>query len=253
MRRILIPILPCLLAAQPTPEPARIQAFQATAKAVRRGAPVTLRWSVTGADQVRLDPIGLILPAKGEITHMVAGRTVYWLHVANASGGQSAPLVIEVMPEEGLPPQPQPPLLAPVLPVDLPKLADLPAFPVLQARPVQATGAVATRRDLRRKGSRQVWIQYAALVSPRMVLRLQRSLQKVAATESTVQGHARRSGRPYHLVRSGPYGSVLEARTRLHAMAPALQRLNLRPIVILGPFQGLGPAPVYLADSRRPE
>jgi hypothetical protein len=224
MRRLLLSFLPCLLAAQAVPEPARIQAFQTTAKAVRRGGAVTLRWSATGADQVRLDPLGLILPAKGELTHLVTGRTVYWLHVTNAAGGQSAPVVVDLLPEEpalALPPPPAPP--------ELPRLAALPP----------------AHRHARRRGPRRAWIQFAATVSPQGAERLRRNLQRVAAMDATLLARARRAGRPYQLVRTGPFPSVQVARLRLEALAPAMQALNLKPIIVVGP----APATTYLASA----
>ena len=100
MRIALLSLLPSLLCAQLPPEPASIQVFQATAQAVRRGGTVTLRWSVAGTDRVRLEPLGQDLPSRGELTQPVNGRTVFWLHATNLRGGQSMPLVVELLPDD---------------------------------------------------------------------------------------------------------------------------------------------------------
>ncbi|WP_306598934.1 hypothetical protein [Geothrix sp. 21YS21S-2] len=247
MKRILLSLLPCLLAAQTVP--AHIEAFQTTAKAVRRGGTVTLRWSATGVDQVRLDPLGLILPAKGEITHLVTGRTVYWLHVTNGAGGQSAPLVVDLLPEEPVPappPTPAPSVLPPMMPLERPRLAALPAVPSSPA-PV-----LRVALPLPHHAPRAVWIQFAATVSPRGAARLQRTLLRTAATESSLVVRHRRAGRPYQLVRSGPFPSVQAARLHLQGLAPAMKALRIRPIVVLGPAQPLSLGTTYIADSRQP-
>lgn len=263
MRRLLLPLLPCLLSAQATQEPARIQAFQATAKSVRRGEAVTLRWSATGADHVRLDPLGLILPAKGEITQMVSARMVYWLHVVNASGGQSLPLVVELLPETPVPAVP--PVAAPMLPAappapvrtaplqqpaapeDRPKLAGMKP-PQPRALPASQPAA---HREARRPGQRRAWIQFAAMVSPRAVTRLQRSLQRVASADSIVLVRHRHAGRPFQLVRGGPFPTLHEARLRLRELGPAMRALGLRPIILVGPPQPINPGATLIADSRQ--
>lgn len=272
MKRLLFPFLPCLLAAQAAqaaPEPAHIQVFQTTARAVRRGDTVTLRWAATGADQVRLEPLGLILPAKGEITHLVTGRTVYWLNVSNAAGGQSVPLVVDLLPEALAPtvpaepaarpstlspagapalpsaPTPAPPSSLPV-PPEAPKLAERPTSPapreaVLPAPPV--------RRLARYRGPRRAWIQFAATPSPGVAARLRGRLRRAAGMDATLVAR-RRSGRMLHLVRNGPFPSVQAAQLRLRELAPALAALHLRPLIFVGPPQAV--AGTYLADARQP-
>ena len=264
MRHLLLSLLPCLLSAQVLPEPAHIQTFQTTAKAVRRGGTVTLRWSATGADQVRLDPLGLILPAKGELTHLVTGRTVYWLHITNAAGGQSAPLVVDLLPEEpATAVTPAPLLVAPVLPPELPRLAALPPVAQPQARPPQvapsqvpllpvALAATTPRRLVRRHGPRRVWIQFAVTVSARGAARVQRSLQRAAALDSTLLVRNRRSGRPFQLIRTGPFPSVAAARARLQELGPAMQALKFKPILVFGPPQPVAVGTTYLAEARQP-
>ena len=246
MKRLLLPLLPCLLSAQALPEPARIQAFQTDAKVLRRGGTVTLRWSATGATQVRLEPIGLILPAKGELTHVVMGRTIYWLHVTNASGGQSVPLVVDILPEEPSLAAPATPLPAPPpMPPEWSRLSGQPTLLSFQpsARPLAT--------PVRHHGSRRVWIQFATTVSTRGAVKLQGRLQRAAAMGSTLTVRLRRSGRPYQLVRSGPFPSVQAARLRLEELAPALRALNLKPLIIVGPPAPTALGTTYLADARQ--
>jgi hypothetical protein len=273
MKRLLFPFLPCLLAAQAVqaaPEPAHIQVFQTTARAVRRGDTVTLRWAATGADQVRLEPLGLILPAKGEITHLVTGRTVYWLNVSNAAGGQSVPLVVDLLPEALAPTvpagpaarpstlspavapalpsvsTPAPPSSLPVLP-EAPKLAELPPSPASREAILPAP---AVRRLARHRSPRRAWIQFAATTSPGVAARLQGRLRHAAGMDATLVARRRRSGRMLHLVRNGPFPSVQAARLRLRELAPALAALHLRPVILVGPPQAV--AGTYLADARQP-
>jgi len=250
MKRFLLALLPCLLTAQTIQEPAHIQAFQTTAKAVHRGATVTLRWSATGAEQVRLDPLGLILPAKGEITHMVTGRTVYWLHITNAVGGQSVPLIVDLLPDEPALAVPAVPLL---VPPELPRLTDLPPVPAAEAPAVPvALSTPPARRLARRRGPRRVWIQFATTVSSKGAARLKRNLQRIAATDTTLLVRNRRTGRPFHLIRTGPFPSLQAARLRLQELTPAMQALNIKPIIIFGPAQPRALGTTYLADSRQP-
>jgi hypothetical protein len=263
MKRLILSLLPCLLSAQALPEPARIQAFQTSAKVMRRGGSVTLHWSATGADHVRLEPLGLILPAKGELTHLVTGRIVYWLHVSNAAGGQSAPLVVELPPEETAPAVPAAPILAPpamppVMPLamaaDLPRLASLSPVQALSAPALPvALPAGPPRRLARRHAPRRAWIQFAALVSTKGAARLQRNLQRVASMDATLLLRNRHSGRPFQLIRSGPFPSVQAARLRLQELAPAMHALNIRPLIIVGPPQAVTLGTTYLADGRQPK
>jgi hypothetical protein len=246
MKRILLTFLPCILTAQIIPEPAHIQVFQTTAKAVHRGATVTLRWSATGAEQVRLEPLGLVLPAKGEITHRVTSRIVYWLHVTNGVGGQSVPLVVDLLPDE---PALAVPAVPPVAPPDWPRLADLSPVPPSQAPALPPPPA---RRLARRRGPRRVWIQFAATVSTKGAAKLKRNLKRLAATDSTLLVRNRRTGRPFQLIRSGPFHSLQAARLRLQELAPAMQAMKIKPIIIFGPPQPVAAETTYLADSRQP-
>lgn len=229
MRHLLVSLMSCLLCAQVPPEPARIQVFQATATGVRKGGTVTLRWSVVGADRVRLEPLGQELPARGEITQPVNDRTVFWLHANNLRGGQSVPLVVELLPDDPAFPnlngiQPPAPVQPPAVPVLLPA-----PMPALATRP---PAAPPKRRAARRAGARPAWIQFAAMVNPRHLRRLQKNLLRAAATQASLWPVTRRSGPPMQLVRSGPYPTVQAARARLRELAPLMASLRLQPIII---------------------
>jgi hypothetical protein len=263
MRHLLLSLLPCIVVAQPAPEPARIQAFQVSAATVHKGGSVTLRWSVTGATQVRLEPLGLVLPAQGEITHLVTGRTIYWLNASNQAGGQSRPLVVEVLPDEPLPAVLQPalpvqPLAPPVaptpgLPVAAPQLAALAAPAAKAAEAPAALPAQPVRRAAHRRLTRRAYIQFATMVSTRPIAGLRRNLKRLAATDSTVLTRHRHSGRPFRLIRSGPFPTVQAARQRLRELEAALKPLNLRPIVVLGAPQAMTQDTTMMADARAPE
>jgi hypothetical protein len=101
--------------------------------------------------------------------------------------------------------------------------------------------------------ARRAWIQFATLVSARPVAHLRQNLKRVAAADSTVVTRHRRSGRPFQVVRSVPFATVKEARLRLRELEPAMKTLNLRPIIIVGPYQPVAPEATYLADGRKPE
>jgi len=238
MRAILLSLLPCILCAQVPPEPAHIQVFQASAAGVRKGGTVTLRWSVAGADRVRLEPLGQDLPARGEITQPITGRTVFWLHANNLRGGQSIPLVVELLPDD-----PAFPNLNGIQPPPAP--VQLPAAPAFQPAPMpalaaQPPAAPPKRRVVRRTGPRPAWIQFAAMTSGRSLRRLQRNLLRVAATEAGLWPSARRSGPRLQFVRSGPYPSVQAARLRLRELAPMMASLGVEPIIITSPRSKAG-------------
>jgi hypothetical protein len=247
MRIALLSLLPSLLCAQLPPEPASIQVFQATAQAVRRGGTVTLRWSVAGTDRVRLEPLGQDLPSRGELTQPVNGRTVFWLHATNLRGGQSMPLVVELLPDDQAFPnlngvQPLPAVAPPV-----------PAAPALLHVPIPALAALPPKRRLvRRSGPRPAWIQFAAMVNPRYIGKLQRKLLRTAATEATLVSKPRRSGAPMQFIRSGPFTNVQAARRRLRELAPVMASLQLRPIIITGPGPLNAPAHFEVASVRDP-
>ncbi|HLO68481.1 MAG TPA: hypothetical protein VK188_15770 [Holophaga sp.] len=252
MRNLLIAFMPCLLAAQVPQDGARVQSFQASAKAVRKGGTVTLRWSAAGADTVRLEPVGLVLPARGEITHRIEDRTIYWLHVTNATGGHSVPLVVDLIPEP-LPPAPAPmPLPQPALQPELPRLATLPAVPPSPALPVnrpEPRPVQVAHVTVRTQAARKTWIQFASVVGTRKAARLRSSLLRLASAETSVVVR-RGKGRTYQVVRSLAFPTAQEARTRLAELEPALRALRIRPMLVYGPAQPVTPAVLYAGAER---
>jgi len=70
-------------------DPARICAFDASAKAVLPGEPVVLKWECAGSAKVRLEPGGLELDGKSEVRYTITAN--------NAAGGQSRTVEVSVM------------------------------------------------------------------------------------------------------------------------------------------------------------
>ena len=81
----------------PLGEAARICAFDASAKAVLPGEPVVLRWECAGSAKVRLEPGGLELDGKSEVTVTPLENTRYTITANNAAGGQSRTLEVAVL------------------------------------------------------------------------------------------------------------------------------------------------------------
>ena len=213
MRFLVLWALGCLLPAQAPvvpPEPARILLFQATPPAVNRGGTVTLRWFATGTDRVLLEPVGREFPARGTVTQIVTGRSVFWLHAANAKGGQSTPLVVEQLAE---------------------------ASPDLQAPP-RSTGRAV--QPARASGPAGAWIQFAALAEPANLARLRRALRRFETITGALSVTEARGvqGRNASILRAGPFPSLQEARKRLQVLKPRIRSLHIRPFVALEP----GPA-----------
>ncbi|WLT32797.1 hypothetical protein [Geothrix sp. PMB-07] len=78
-------------------DPARICAFDASAKAVLPGDPVVLRWECAGSAKVRLEPGGLELDGKSEVTVTPLESTRYTITANNAAGGQSRTVEVAVL------------------------------------------------------------------------------------------------------------------------------------------------------------
>ena len=78
-------------------EPARICAFDASSKAVLPGEPVVLRWECAGSAKVRLEPGGLELDGKSEVTVTPLESTRYTITANNAAGGQSRMVEVSVL------------------------------------------------------------------------------------------------------------------------------------------------------------
>lgn len=81
----------------PLGEPARVCSFDASSKAVLPGEPVVLRWECTGSAKVRLEPGGLELDGKSEVTITPLESTRYILTATNAAGGSSRSLDVAVV------------------------------------------------------------------------------------------------------------------------------------------------------------
>ena len=81
----------------PLGEPARICAFNASASAVLPGQPVVLRWDCTGSAKVRMEPGGMELDGKSEVTVTPLESTRYTITANNAAGGQSRTVEVSVL------------------------------------------------------------------------------------------------------------------------------------------------------------
>ncbi len=81
----------------PLGEPARICAFDASARTVLPGDPVVLKWECAGSAKVRLEPGGLELDGKSEVTVTPLENTRYTLTAHNEAGGQSRTLEVAVL------------------------------------------------------------------------------------------------------------------------------------------------------------
>jgi len=222
----------CILAE----EPARIQVFMAMPAVVRRGNPVTLSWSATGTDRVKLEPLGVELPSKGSLHHALIGRTTFWLSAVNAWGGQTLPVVVDVLPDEPPPPQPAiappppPPVQSPVPP---PVQSPVPP-PVKSAAksPVPApVPKVAKPAPPAEAGA--IWIQFAALSAPASIARLQGDLRRAAGIETVLSDVAdpQDPGLTLKRVRLGPFATPRAAKARLQELKPRLAGLALKPYV----------------------
>jgi uncharacterized protein YndB with AHSA1/START domain len=81
----------------PLGEAARICAFDASTKAVLPGEPVVLKWECAGSAKVRLEPGGLELDGKSEVTVTPLESTRYTITANNAAGGQSRTIEVSVL------------------------------------------------------------------------------------------------------------------------------------------------------------
>lgn len=78
-------------------EAARICSFDASARAVLPGEPVVLRWECAGSAKVRLEPGGIELDGKSEVTITPMESTRYTITANNAAGGQSRTVEVAVL------------------------------------------------------------------------------------------------------------------------------------------------------------
>jgi SPOR domain len=197
MRPFALVLVTCSLCAQVPQEPARIQVFEATPKAVKAGEPVELNWSATNTDRIRLEPLDQDLPAVGHVTYVPRERTVFWIHASNARGGQSMPLVVEMISQN-----------APALP----------GRSAGSGTPPPSAG---------------IWIQFAALTDAGSTERLSKELSRLTGA-TVAQFDIDDPGLPgqrLHRLRIGPFSSIGAARTRLRSLQPKLGSLHIKPFV----------------------
>jgi hypothetical protein len=202
-------LLPLILAtslcgAQLPQDPARIQIFEAVPRFVKAGEAVELRWSATGTEQVRLEPLEQFFPPVGQVIYVPRERTVFWLHATNARGGQSIPVVVEILP------------------------ATTDSGPWVGARSEHPQPRVVPSEQ-------GIWIQLAALADTTNAERLnldvsRRTGLKVVLSEIEPPDQP---GLVLHRLRIGPFASIREARSRLRSLQPKLRILRLKPIVVV--------------------
>ena len=205
MKTLSFILVSSLLSAQLPKDPARIQVFEAIPRIAKAGEPVELHWSASGTERVRLEPQDQDFPPDGRVTIVPRERTVFWLHASNVWGGQSLPLVVDILPEGGL---------------------------VDPSRRSMNEGT-GDSMALSPPASSGIWIQLAALAEAsgadnlaKEVLR--RTGIKVARFEFE---DPEVPGRILHRVRIGPWSSIHEAKTRLRSLQAKLRPLQLKPFV----------------------
>lgn len=81
----------------PLGEPARVCSFDASAKAVLPGQPVVLKWECAGSAKIHMEPGGMELDGKSEVTVTPLETTRYTISVNNAAGGQSRTVEVAVL------------------------------------------------------------------------------------------------------------------------------------------------------------
>lgn len=205
MRSLAFALMTSLLCAQLPQNPARIQVFEATPKAVKAGEPVELRWSATGADWIRLEPPGKEFPPTGHVTYVPRERTVFWIHASNLRGGQSVPLVVEMIPE---------------------------AAPSL---PAQAGTGEEPRTPASGPPPGGIWIQFAALANTGNAESFGKEMSRLTGTkvmrfDIDDPDHP---GQTLHRLRMGPFPSAREARMRLRSLQPKLRSFHIKPFVAI--------------------
>lgn len=100
------PVAQVLITVIPPPvQVPEVCAFEPSSNAVLPGEPVVLRWQCNGASKVRLEPGGLELDGKSEVTVTPLESTRYTLSVYNALGGASKSVEVKVLatPVKGAP------------------------------------------------------------------------------------------------------------------------------------------------------
>lgn len=93
-------LLPASVPAQrpPTPDMKKGIIFEATASAVRPGDSVGLRWDCPITGKVRLNPGGLVLESKSQVTVKPSATTIYTLTEAKAGGALLGRLEVRIEP-----------------------------------------------------------------------------------------------------------------------------------------------------------
>lgn len=100
------PVAQVLITVLPPPvQVPEVCAFEPSATSVLPGEPVVLRWQCNGAAKVRLEPGGLELDGKSEVTVTPLESTRYTLSVYNQLGGASKSVEVKVLatPVKGAP------------------------------------------------------------------------------------------------------------------------------------------------------
>ena len=93
------PVAQVLITVLPPPvQVPEVCNFEPSSNAVLPGEPVVLRWQCNGASKVRLEPGGLELDGKSEVTVTPLESTRYTLSVYNALGGASKSVEVKVLP-----------------------------------------------------------------------------------------------------------------------------------------------------------
>ncbi len=87
-----------LAQAPPAPEIAKTNVFEATSNAVRPGDSIGLRWDCAVAGKLRLDPGGLVMAAKGQITVKPSATTIYTLTEARPGGAMLGRVEVRIEP-----------------------------------------------------------------------------------------------------------------------------------------------------------
>jgi len=84
--------------APAAPELAKASVFEATSNAVRPGDSVGLRWECAVPGKVRLDPGGLVMEAKGQVTVKPSATTIYTLTEAKPGGALLGRVEVRIEP-----------------------------------------------------------------------------------------------------------------------------------------------------------
>lgn len=82
----------------PAAEAAKANVFEATSNAVRPGDSAGLRWDCAVPGKVRLDPGGLVMESKGQVTVKPSATTVYTLTEAKAGGALLGRVEVRIEP-----------------------------------------------------------------------------------------------------------------------------------------------------------